>query len=253
MNVTVVVPAYNAGAFLRPAVASLLAEPPKGLEVVVVDDGSTDGSIESIADLPVRLVRQANSGVASARNAGVRAARGRYLTFLDADDLTSPGALRLRADFLDANPGESVVGGFPSTLIDPAGALIADVFPRMSKKFELPFRLNEGYYRSNGFFPVSFSLYLYRREVFDRIGGYDETLRYAEDCDFHFRLLRTTEIPILGIRTFERRIHSRNLTIRRPGAKRLEFREDLLAAIRGVNRRYDFDPQEIVPWEAEYL
>jgi glycosyltransferase involved in cell wall biosynthesis len=252
-NLSVVIPAYNAGPYLREAVESLLAEAADGLEVVVVDDGSTDDSLKSIEEFPVKIIRQANGGEARARNAGIRAARGRYITFLDADDLIAAGGILARAAYLDAHPSDIAVGGLPSTLIDQNGRTIADVFQRMSQKYAPPFRLTDAFYRSNRFFPVSCSLYLYRREVFDAIGGYDETLRYAPDCDFHFRFLRTMEIPVLGVRTFDRRIHADNLSIRRLAPSELVFKEDLLAVIRGINRKHGFDPKEIVPWEAEYL
>ncbi len=252
-RVTVVLPAHNAGPFLRPAALSVLAEGVPGVETLVVDDGSTDGSLASISDLPVRVVRQKNLGEAAARNAGVRAAAGRVVTFLDGDDLLAPGGLAPRLAHLEREPACAAVGGLPSALIDERGADLADVHGRMRRALRFPFRLTLDYYRGGGFFPVSCSLYLYRREVFERAGPYDETLAAAPDCDFHFRLLGLTGIPVLDVPTFARRLHGANLSMAdaRPGER--AFRPEILEAIRAVNRRHGVNPAEIRPWELGYL
>jgi glycosyltransferase involved in cell wall biosynthesis len=250
---SVVLPAHNAGSFLRPALLSVLEERLPGLEAIVVDDGSTDGSLASIADLPVRVVRQKNLGEAAARNAGVRAASGGFVTFLDGDDRLTPGGLAARADFLDARPRDLAAGGLPSALIDERGARVAEVFERMKAKLEFPLTLTRAFYRSGGFFPVSCSLYLYRRVAFDRAGLYDETLAAAPDCDFHFRLLGLTDVPVLPVAAFERRLHAANLSLAAAGPRELSFRPEILDAIRLVNRRHGMNPADVSPWERDYL
>ena len=252
-RVSVVLPAYNAGPFLRQAVLSVLTDKTLDLEAIVVDDGSTDESLSSISDLPVRVVRQNNLGEAAARNAGVRAAEGSFVTFLDGDDILAPGGLAPRLEFLEANPGAWAAGGLPSALIDERGARLAEVFERMKAKLEFPLTLTHKFYAAGGFFPVSCSLYLYRREVFASAGPYDETLAAAPDCDFHFRLLGLTEIPVLAIATFERRLHANNLSMAGDRTRDLAFRPDILEAIRLVNRRHGMNPADVTPWELEYL
>ncbi|MFI5360341.1 MAG: glycosyltransferase family 2 protein [Elusimicrobiota bacterium] len=252
-RVSVVIPAYNAGPFLRPAVLSVLAEKVAGLEAVVVDDGSTDGSLASIEDLPVRVVRGRHLGEAAARNAGVRAADGGFVTFLDGDDLLAPGGLEPRLDYLAAHARAWAAGGLPSALIDERGERMAEVFERMRVKHEFPLVLTREFYRAGGFFPVSCSLYLYRREAFDRAGPYDEALAAAPDCDFHFRLLGSTDIPVLSVATFARRLHSANLSMAEARPRERAFRPDVLEAIRLVNRRHGMNPGDISPWELEYL
>lgn len=248
---SIVVPVYNAGRYLKSAVDSLLAQSLPGLEIIVVDDGSTDGGVASVERLPVRVLRQKNKGEASARNAGVKASTAPVVTFLDADDIMVPGALAGRLEFLSSHPEECAAGGLPSRLIDEGGRSAAEVFGRMSAKYAFPFRLNDEFYREGNFFPVSCSLYLYRREVFDRAGFYDETLPVAPDCDFHFRLLKTASIPILPLPVFDRRIHGSNLSL--TGTKTVSFRPEILETVRLINRRHGFDPKEITPWELEYL
>ena len=250
---SVVVPVYNAGFFLKVAVDSILAERLPGLEIIVVDDGSTDGGVATHCGLPMRVVRQKNKGEAAARNAGVKACTSPFVTFLDADDVLVPGALSSRLDYLSSCPEESAVGGLPSRLIDDQGQTVAAVFGRMSAKYSFPFRLNASFYRAGNFFPVSCSLYVYRREVFDRVGFYDETLPVAPDCDFHFRLLKSVDIPVLKVPVFDRRIHGGNLSLTGAGTKSLSFRPETLEAVHAINRRHGLDPKEITPWELEYL
>ena len=75
----------------------------------------------------------------------------------------------------------------------------------------------------------------------------------APDCDFHYRLLKSAEIPILRVPVFDRRLHGANLSLTGAGAKAPAFRPEIVAAVRAVNRRHGYDPKEITPWEAEYL
>lgn len=251
-SLSVVVPAYNAGAHLKTAVDSLLAQRLAGLEIVVIDDGSTDGSLHALEALPVRIVRQKNRGEAAARNAGVRESRAPFVTFLDADDIVSPGALEPRLAHLKANPGDAAAAGLPARLIGEDGAVLAEVFERMAAKLTFPFRLTDAFYRVGKFFPVSCSLYMYRRELFERVGPYDETLPVAPDCDFHFRALKSVSIPVLRVPVFDRRLHASNLSLTGQG-RAMSFRPEILETVRAINRRHGFEPKEIIPWELDYL
>ncbi|HVA56438.1 MAG TPA: glycosyltransferase [Gemmatimonadaceae bacterium] len=252
-RVSIVIPARNAGRFLRPAVLSALADGLDGIEAVVVDDGSTDGSLVEIADLPVTVVSGPPRGEAAARNAGVRAAAARFVTFLDADDLMVPGSLAPRTALLEREPEVLAVGGLPSRLIGEDGALLADVFERMAASLSFPLNLDMGFYRSGRFFPVQSALYVYRREVFDAVGPFDEALPGAVDADFQFRLLARSATPLLRVPVFDRRLHGTNLSFGDARTGALAFRPQMLDAIRLINRRHGLDAVEVVPWECEYL
>jgi glycosyltransferase involved in cell wall biosynthesis len=124
-SVSVVIPAYNAEAFLAEAVESVLAQAHDAIEVIVVDDGSTDatGDIARGFGSPVRVLSQTNAGIGPARNAGVKVATGELLAFLDADDAWTPGSLAARLDLLASNPALDGVFGLVDNWQDGPGAL----------------------------------------------------------------------------------------------------------------------------------
>src|SRR5574337_356453 len=105
-TVSVVVPAYNAAAFLRRAIDSVLGQTAVDLELLVVDDGSTDATLQLLAGYGERLraISQVNAGPAGARNRGLALARGRYIAFLDADDWWLPEKLGRQVALLDSRP-----------------------------------------------------------------------------------------------------------------------------------------------------
>ncbi len=103
--VSVVIPAYNAAAYLAETLASVRAQTYHSYELIVIDDGSSDATLEIAARYGARCLRQSNRGASAARNEGIRKARGQYVAFLDADDLWAPSKLERQAAFLAANPG----------------------------------------------------------------------------------------------------------------------------------------------------
>ena len=111
--VSVVMSVYNARAHVREAVESMLRQTYDDFELVVIDDGSTDGSgdlIRKFNDRRIRLVQQSNSGLAAALNHGVTLARGRYIARMDADDVSEPDRLRRQVNLLNARPEVAIVG-----------------------------------------------------------------------------------------------------------------------------------------------
>jgi hypothetical protein len=112
-TVSVVMPAYNAARTIRESLESIRSQTLSELEVIVVDDGSTDATISIVEEfrgpLDITVLRQQNKGPSAARNAGIRTARGRYCSFLDADDLMLPQLLAKQCAVLDADPGIGIV------------------------------------------------------------------------------------------------------------------------------------------------
>src|SRR4051794_24224549 len=104
-SVSVVIPCFNQGRFLADAIGSVLNQTQRVDEVIVIDDGSSDNTREITSGfVSVRYVRQANQGLAAARNAGIRASTAGYMVFLDADDVLEPCAVSLGAAHLNAHP-----------------------------------------------------------------------------------------------------------------------------------------------------
>jgi glycosyltransferase involved in cell wall biosynthesis len=170
--VSVIVPAFNAEAFLAEALRSILAQGHNELEIAVVDDGSTDGTARIAAAFgpPVRYLRQDNRGPAAARNTGLAATTGSLVAFLDADDLWPEGSLRVRLDFLARHPDHAAVHG-----------RVRDLWPDLLG----PGRHQLDPPRASFAFNVGSALF--RRSLFITIGGFDETLRHGEDVDLLVR------------------------------------------------------------------
>ena len=182
-RVSVIVPAYNQGRYLGDAIRSALAQTYRDLEVLVVDDGSTDDTravTRSFADPRVRYIHQANRGLSAARNTGIREASGEFLTFLDSDDQFLPEKLDLLLAAFDRNPALGFAAG-EAVLIDEHGELMGEVFDR-----PLPADPSELLLAN----PLHVGSVLLRRSWQDRVGPFDESLRSYEDWDMWLRLAR---------------------------------------------------------------
>lgn len=167
-RVSVIVPVFNAAAYLGEALASIAAQDYAPLEILVVDDGSSDHPERVVArvGLRARFLTQANAGPAAARNHGLRESTGSLIAFLDADDRWTDGALAaLVRNAVDLPAVEMIHGHLQNfRVVGESSTLLGK--PRLS-------------------FNVGSALF--RREVFDRIGPFDENLRTSEDVDLFVR------------------------------------------------------------------
>jgi glycosyltransferase involved in cell wall biosynthesis len=195
---SVIIPACNAARFLPEAVASVRAQGYSPIEVLIVDDGSTDNTAEVAGTFGegVRCIRQANAA-AAARNRGLTEARGELVAFLDADDLWPADKLRSQALRLAADPALDVVLGRVQYQHQP-GVEKTDI------RYEGPDDTLVNVHLGSG---------LYRRSVFDKVGVFDEKLRFSEDHDWFLRAREAgARITILEQVTLYYRLHGKNMT-----------------------------------------
>ena len=182
-QVTVVIPAYNAMAYLSETVSSVLAQSFTDFELLIVNDGSTDQIDDWAAALPdprVRLIAQENQGLPGARNTGIREAQGQYIAFLDADDLWESTKLEKQMQCLQANADVGVVYTW-TLLVDEMGQPTGRVFASQAEG-NVWQQLLETDVISNG------SSAIVRRECFETVGDFDRTLTSAEDLDMWLRI-----------------------------------------------------------------
>jgi glycosyltransferase involved in cell wall biosynthesis len=202
--ISVVVPCYNAEPFVVASLRSVLAQAEADLEIIVVDDGSRDGSVAAIraAQLPsVTVVEQANAGVAAARNAGIARARGRYVAFIDADDIWLPGKLAAQRRLLSASPGARMCytawQTWPSLDPEPPPALLAGLQAQAADGARWAGASGWIYGELLQDCVVWTSTVLAERTLLEEAGGFDPGLRIGEDYDLWLRLSRVT--PILRV------------------------------------------------------
>jgi glycosyltransferase involved in cell wall biosynthesis len=181
MRVSIVIPCYNHARFLPEAIQSALAQVHDDIEVIVVDDGSTDESAEVADGLGVRVVRQENQGLSRARNAGLAVSTGGVVIFLDADDRLRPDAARTGLAALTRVPAAMLAVG-RCQLVDEQGAPLATDQPRITTRFY------EELLRSNYIWTPA--LVAFRRRVFTDVGGFDPGVNPAADYDMYLRVAR---------------------------------------------------------------
>jgi glycosyltransferase involved in cell wall biosynthesis len=179
--VSVITPAYNQASYLSQAVQSVLEQTCQDFELIVVDDGSTDGTpqvLAGIQDPRVRAIRQPNAGLSAARNTGLRACRAPYVTFLDADDFFMPDKLAVLSAYLEQHPDIGLVGG-GTQVVDQVGRPLREIIKSPG---------NLGLFELLAGNPFTVTSVMVRKEWIDRVGVFDETLRACEDWDMWLRL-----------------------------------------------------------------
>lgn len=199
-SVSVVIPVYNCEKYLGEALQSVLEQSPPPREVVVIDDGSTDGSAEVAGKFQprVKVVQLPHSGIGSARNEGVRSAQGEFLAFLDSDDLWTPGKLASQLESFERNPSLDMVFGQMTQFVSPE---LVDQLAGKVRFDEAPAR---------AFLPGALMI---RRDSFLRVGFFEENLKVGEYIEWHMRALeRGLEFEVVPRVLLRRRIHEQNQT-----------------------------------------
>lgn len=209
-SVSVLIAVYNGERFLREAVESVLAQRHPALEVIVVDDGSTDGSAAVVTDLAgVQVIRQENAGQPAALNAALAVARGEFLAFNDADDLWTSGRLAAQLAALQADATLDAVFGHTEQFLEP------DAPPSVAASLTEERRIRPSRLHT---------AMLIRRASFDRVGPFDEGLRVGGVVEWADRARRAGlhECMLPGI-VLRRRLHGANIGLQQRDAARADY------------------------------
>jgi glycosyltransferase involved in cell wall biosynthesis len=201
--VTVVVPAYNSERFIAEAVRSALNQDYPAKEILVINDGSTDGTLEELALFAdsIRVLTVKNSGPAAARNLGMRLAQGEFIAFLDADDVWASGKLSAQVRHLQAKPDTGVCyTAWQLWPADRAGQWTrpTDFSDALGEAAALPKRSGWIYGDLLLDCELLTTTVMLRTEVARRAGEFDEELRVGEDYDYWLRLSQMTRIDRLN-------------------------------------------------------
>lgn len=204
---SILMPVFNGEKFLAESINSVLAQTWMDFEFIIIDDGSTDNSLEiirSFSDPRIRLLcNEVNSGLIFTLNKGILQAKGKYIVRHDCDDLMRPDRLRLQISLLEENPGVVLVGSWLQ-LIDengvPAGRWRypeTDIGIRWAQLFNSA---------------VSHPSAVYRAEVIQKLGGYDPDFLHAEDYELWARMSMQGKVANIGKFLVDYRVHPESVT-----------------------------------------
>jgi glycosyltransferase involved in cell wall biosynthesis len=191
VSVSVIIPTFNRRDLVRDAVASVCAQRGAAFEVIVIDDGSSDGTATALQQefgRAIRVLRTENRGVAAARNCGVAVSSGERLAFLDSDDLWLPGKLAAQVEFFATHPDAEICQTEEMWIRNGVRVNPCAHHRKPSGDiFEPSLRLCL----------VSPSAVMVRRSVFERAGRFDETLPACEDYDLWLRIAAQTPVWLI--------------------------------------------------------
>jgi glycosyltransferase involved in cell wall biosynthesis len=197
--VSVIIPCFNAAAHLGDAISSVLQQSEKHIEVIVVDDGSTDASASLAASFgaKVRYLHQQNQGAASARNSGLQQARGQYIAFLDADDWWHPQKLEAQLFHLrNCSSCGAVYAHWQvcGSHLDPSWR--EHVAQRLDTSNSTVDQQHSGWLYHELLIDsvIHTSSILFRRQTIDRVGRFDESLLRGQDLDYWLRTSRISQV-----------------------------------------------------------
>ncbi|MFY9311365.1 MAG: glycosyltransferase [Bacteroidia bacterium] len=223
--ISIVMSVYNGAEYLKEAVESILTQTFIDFEFIIINDGSTDNSLEiikSYADTRIIAINQENTGLARALNNGIRVARGKYIARMDADDISLPERLKLQYDFLEKYPQVVVVGG-NANVIDKDGTYV------YTSSQLLEWNLIQSRLPHTPFFHSST---MYRKSSFERVGGYPEIYR-IEDVVFFNKLARIGELRNLSDVLIKYRLTSTAVTAKSSRSDGVIIQSIMLDAING--------------------
>lgn len=243
--VSVLLPVYNAEQYLRVALQSLLTQTYSHFEIIAVDDGSSDRSLQILQELAsaddrIRIISRPNTGIVGALNDALQAARGQFIARMDADDRSLPTRLEKQVRFLQDNP-EVVAVGCEAFLCDPKGT----VFGTLTRQQTRP-RIDDADVTMRVLDVGEFLLHsalMIPTEHFRAVGGYRKQYEWIEDADLYVRLAERGRLACLPEKLHVYRQHLGSVCRTRTG-RQAELRRQL--AVEVLTRRGKEVPKELL-------
>lgn len=234
-KVSIIIPAYNAVAYLPETLESVFKQTFTDFEVLIIDDGSSDGTVEwasQIADSRVKLISQTNQGSSVARNTGITAAQGEYIALLDADDIWEQTKLEKQVRFLEENPSVGLVDTW-TVLVDQQNKSTGKVIVSHAEK--------DAWKQLVQFKTVCCcdSTPLIRRSCFETVGLFNPDLPFLEDLDMWIRLASSYEFGVVKEPLVRYRQH--------PGSKSTNCQGMLEAFRTIIEKAFESVPAEVLP------
>jgi glycosyltransferase involved in cell wall biosynthesis len=241
-SVSVIIPAHNAEEFIVETIQSLQQQTFSDFEIIVVDDGSTDRTVSLVMQIEeprLRVLSVEHQGVSATRNRGVAASQGKFIAFLDADDLWTPDTLKLYVEALTANPAADLSYGWTYLWnYDLKNASDATQLIAPSATGATAYRaMLERNIVGNG------SNICVRRSAFDAVGGFDQTLTHGEDWEFCFRVALQGEVALVPQPVVYYRQHSTSACS--------DFEPAKTSSFKALDKIYDLAPSEYKSLKAQ--
>lgn len=207
--VSVVMPVYNCQEYLPEAIESILEQTYQEFEFIIIDDGSTDNTSLILStfekkDSRIKVIRQKNQGIVSALNNGIANSQGEYIARMDADDISYPQRIELQVKFMTQNQEVGVVGCFWQ-IIDAMGKINSRNDYSATTHLEIIWALCS----SN---PIAHPGVMFRKSAFEKVNGYRELYRHAEDYDLWVRLANEVKYFVIPQPLIFLRKHKENIT-----------------------------------------
>lgn len=210
-KVSIIIPAYNSSRFISEAIKSIFNQTFKDFEIIVIDDGSTDDTKDVLKPFihQIQYIFKENGGVASARNVGIRMSKGKYIAFLDYDDIWLPNKLELQVQILDTCPQVGLVHTDNLFLINNETSSHTCKSKIKDKKL-LSGRIFKSLLMQKFF--LTCSTVMVRKVCFDKVGLFDISLPPADDFDMWLRITKEWDCAYIDIPLVKYRIHSSNIS-----------------------------------------
>lgn len=199
--ISVILPVFNGAQFLGEAIQSVLDQNYEPLEIIVVNDGSTDSTQQVALNFGDKIiyVKKENGGVSSARNHGLKLAKGEFISFIDSDDLWLNNKLLLQHILFSKNPQIEIIQGLIRRFLSPGIKPPKNFIKDIDEQPTLTLHLGAG---------------LFKKSVFDKIGLFDETMKFSEDIDWFLRAIESRiKFSLIEETTYLYRIHESNMTL----------------------------------------